>query len=118
VNREEIEVSSPDSVLDAIRTAWRLPAVDLEITRYAGDALFAIAETSGRAAVSYWADQVEYVARAAQPLPADDSTHSFARSDNYDHEVPVEQVISRQEALLIIESFVLTGKPTGLSPSS
>jgi hypothetical protein len=118
INRKECEASSPDSVLRAIRDAWGRPPVDLEISRYAGDTLFAIADESGRATVSYWTGQEDHVSRAAVPIAASDPTYIFPRSDNYDHEVPVEQVISREEALSIIEGFVMTGNPVGLTPQS
>ena len=115
VNSEEVETSSTESVLEAVRAAWKLPTVDVHISRYAGDLLFAIADKSGRAAVAYWSDEGAYVSQAAEPSFATDSTYFFPRSDNHDHEVPVEQVISREEALRIIGGVVLTGNPAGLS---
>lgn len=116
INNEESEASSSDAVLDAIRDAWNRPPVDLEIGRYAGDTLFAIVDATGRATVSYYKGQDEQVSKAGQPLPPGEPTYIFTRSNGYDHEVPVDQVITRDEALSIIENFVMNGSLLGLSP--
>jgi hypothetical protein len=90
--------------------------VDLEIGRYDGDAMFAIADKDGRATVTYWSDKVELFSGTPHYIDATGQTYNFLRSNDYDHEVPLGQVVSQDEALSIVEGFVLTGKPTGLSP--
>jgi hypothetical protein len=117
INSVESEAFSPDAVMEAIRDAWNRPPVDVEIGRYAGDGLFAIADESGRATVNYWSsDKSEFVSGTPQLLDATVPTHIFLRSNSYDLEVALGQVVTRDEALSIIESFVLTGKPAGLTP--
>ncbi|VTR96994.1 hypothetical protein [Tuwongella immobilis] len=116
VNGRESEASSPDEVLHAIRDVWSHPSVDLEIGRYAGDTLFAVADEKGLATVNHYHGQDEHVSRAGQPLSLDEPTYIFPRSNGYDHEVSVGQVIPRGEALSLIEDFVLNGSIAGLSP--
>lgn len=117
INNEESAASSPGAVLEAIRDAWSRPPVDLEIGRYDGDVLFAIADEAGRATVNYYSsNKEELVSGTPQLSDATVETHIFLRSNSYDHEVAMGQVITRDEALSIIESFVLTGKPAGLTP--
>lgn len=119
INNVESEAASPDAVMEAIRDAWKRPPVDVEIGRYAGDGLFAIADEAGRATVNYWSfDNKEFVSGTPQLFDATVETHIFLRSNSYDHEVAMGQVITPGEALSIIESFVLTGKPAGLTPWS
>lgn len=117
INNEASEASSPDAVMEAIRDAWKRPPVDVEIGRYAGDGLFAITDEAGRATVNYWLpDKSEFVSGTPQLSDATAETHIFLRSNSYDHEVAMGQVITREEAISIIETFVMTGKPTGLTP--
>lgn len=118
INNLEKEASSPDAVIAAIRDAWGRPPVDLEIRRYAGDCLFAIADASGHATMSYFADNNEFASGTPQLPGPTVPTHIFPRSDSYDHEVPMGQVITRDEAFSMIENFVLTGKPAGLTSLS
>lgn len=115
IGSEEVEVSTPDSVLEAIRAAWDQPTIDLRISRYAGDSLFAIADESGLATVNYRCESGEYVSGVIGSQFENHSTYFFRKSDGWDYEVPVEEVIPRIEALSIIQSYVLTGAPTGLS---
>jgi len=117
INNVESKAFSPDVVMAAIRDAWSRPSIDVEIGRYAGDGLFAIAEESGRATVHYWSsDKSEFVSGTPQLSDATVETHTFLRSNGYDHEIATGQVITREEAITIIESYVLTGKPAGLTP--
>jgi hypothetical protein len=119
INNVESEAFSPDAVMEAIRDAWNRPPVDVEIGRYAGDGLFAIADEAGRATVNHWSsDNKEFVSGTPQLSGLTVPTHIFLRSNSYDHEVAMGQVITPDEALSIIERFVMTGKPAGLTPWS
>lgn len=115
INGVDCEASSADEVLREIRDAWARVPVDVEISRYAGDTLFAVADGKGWATVNYFNGCDEKVSRAVQTLQWDEPTYIFTRSDGCEYDIPVDRVIQHGEALSLIEVFVLYGSTAGFS---
>jgi len=114
VNYEEVETMTPSDVIEAVRAAWNAPRVLLELTRYTGEYIMAVADDAGWAALDYNAINQTFETRAAEPNPDADEYYIFLPPSNYDFEFRKERIVPRTELISILENLLRTGIPLGL----
>ena len=114
IGQSDFNIPSSGTGVPLIESQWGKISPYLRLTRYEGDVLQAATNEQGQAVVSYLENST---------LPERFSGHydptaqwaSFLQENGDTWEVPVTTVISRTEALSIIESHLSTGRPTGVT---
>lgn len=96
-----------------IERQWGIVSPILRLTRYEGDILQAATNDQEQTVISYLANSVSPERFSGRYDPTEQWV-SFAREKGENWEVPVTTVISRKEALGIIESYLSTGRPIGI----
>jgi hypothetical protein len=111
--KDQLVIQEAADVDDLLENHWGFRSPQLEITRYADDALFAMADLTGQAALIY-RDGSRELHTVNMANTHDDSLYEFVLSHGQPIEVPKQWIIPRREAINLIRRFLDTGVPLGL----
>jgi hypothetical protein len=113
IGRNEHIVPSHIDGIRLVANQWGRISAEIQVTRYDGDLLQAVINDADQAVVSYLKDSVcpEKFSGTFDPGA---EVLSLRRENGDTWDVPVTTVVTRHEALKIIESYMATGCPIGV----